>query len=192
MSQILAVPHRRRREGKTDYRKRLRLLKSRKSRVVVRRSTNTITCQIVDYNDKGDFVKASANSQELKKLGWTYHTGNIPASYLTGLLCAKRSEVKEAILDTGLFHSKKGSCLYSALKGVLDGGLNVPHSEDILPAADRVSGKHISDYAEALKKGKPSDYKKQFSSYIKNKTEPANMQKTFEEVKNKILSEKPK
>src|SRR3972149_3806725 len=102
-SQIM--PHRRRREQRTDYRQRLRLLKSRKPRFVVRASVNSITCQIISHDTKGDRTLVSATSLELKKHGWKGHTGNIPAAYLTGFLCgqkAKKHKVKEAILDMGL------------------------------------------------------------------------------------------
>ncbi len=186
------VQHRRRREGKTDYRKRLRLLKSRTTRLVVRKSVNNLVCQLVDYKQTGDVVLTSSGSHELKNFGWIFHTGNLPAAYLTGLLCGvrgKEQKVKEVILDTGLFPSVGGTRLYSALKGAVDGGLQIPHSEEILPPAERISGKHIADYASLLKKTKPTEYKKVFSGYLKNKQEPENLTKVFEEVKKKILSE---
>src|SRR3989344_3613925 len=186
------VPHRRRREGRTDYRKRLRLLKSRTARLVVRKSTNNLTCQIVNYKQTGDVVVTHSDSRELKSFGWNFHTGNLSAAYLTGLLCgvrAKENKVKQAILDTGLYPSVGGTRIYSTLKGAVDGGLEIPHSEEILPPIDRISGKHISDYAALLKKTKPTDYKKNFSGYLKNKQEPENLTKNFEEAKKKILSE---
>jgi large subunit ribosomal protein L18 len=83
----------------------------------------------------------------LKKIGWT-KTGNVPAAYLTGLLAGKKAKEKnvtEAVLDLGLQTSTKGSRIYAALKGVLDAGINVPHSKDILPSEDRIIGKHISE-----------------------------------------------
>ena len=55
------VPFRRRREGKTDYRKRLKLLLSRKPRLVVRKSLNNIIAQIVEYDEKGDRVVVSGD-----------------------------------------------------------------------------------------------------------------------------------
>ena len=186
------VPHRRRREGKTNYRKRLKLLKSRTTRLVVRKSANNLVCQLVNYKTAGDVSVASSSSHELKAFGWNYHTGNLPAAYLTGLLCGlrgKESKVKQAILDTGLHPSIAGTRLYSALKGALDGGLEVPHSEEILPPPERINGKHIADYATLLKKTKPTDYKKLFSGYLKSKQEPENLTKNFEEVKKKILAD---
>ncbi|RLJ06256.1 MAG: 50S ribosomal protein L18 [Candidatus Aenigmatarchaeota archaeon] len=183
------VPHRRRRQGRTDYRKRLRLLKSGKPRLVVRRFLNSVQCQVISYEKTGDKTIASASSLDLKKAGWKAHAGNIPAAYLVGFLCglrAKKSKIKECVLDTGLFTSTQGSSLYAALKGALDAGLNIPHSEDILPSPDRISGKHIASFADTLKKEKPEKYKKQFSNYLKNKLQPEELPKHFEETKAKI------
>ncbi len=183
------IPHRRKREGKTDYRVRLELLKSRKPRLVVRRSLNNITCQIVKFEPEGDKTLVSADSKELKKFGWKFHGGNLPSAYLTGLLCAekaKRHKVSGAILDMGLYESTPGNRLYSALKGAIDGGLEIPHSEGILPKPERIAGQHVSQYAERLKKSSPSRYRKVFSSYLKGKTDPGEMPKAFEQARRKI------
>lgn len=143
------VGYRRKRNGKTNYKRRLNLLKSGGSRVVIRKSNKHATAQIVDYKDGGDIVIASSHSSELKKFGWNHGGGNIPASYLTGLLCGLRAEsrgVKKAILDTGLNPSVKGSRIYSALRGVQEGGIEIPIDEEIAPSEERIEGKHISDY----------------------------------------------
>jgi large subunit ribosomal protein L18 len=141
------IQFKRRREKKTNYKKRLALLKSERTRVVIRKSLSNISIQFINFNPEGDQTVAQASSTELKKLGWT-RCGNIPAAYLTGLLAGKRAKekkVEEAVLDLGLQISTKGSRLYAALKGVLDSGVNVPHSESILPPEDRVKGKHVSE-----------------------------------------------
>ena len=153
-SRIYVVQHRRRREGRTDYRLRLKLIKSGKPRLVVRKSSNNIMCQVIEYGHTGDKVVASADSRKLKEFGWTGHCGNIPAAYLTGMLCgvnAKKAGVKDAILDAGLYTSTRGSRIYAALKGAVDGGISVPHSAEILPAADRIAGKHTKDGGKAAK-----------------------------------------
>lgn len=145
------VPHRRRREGRTDYRLRLKLLKSGKPRFVVRKSSNNLICQIIQHGRSGDKTMVSADSRELVKLGWKVHRGNIPSAYLTGLLCgvrAKKERIPEAVPDMGLYRSTKGSRLYSALKGALDAGLKIPHLQDILPSEERVRGKHTNKKPE--------------------------------------------
>jgi len=188
----IILPHRRRKEGKTNYKKRLDLLKSRQSRLVVRKSSKNIYCQLVNYEIKGDKTVASSSSKELDKFGWTSFAGNLPAAYLTGLLLgvrAKKANLKTAILDKGLYETVHGTRLFATLKGAVDGGLEVPHSEIAFPSAERVSGKHIADYATKLKKEKPTIYKKQFSAYLGSKVAPEELPKLFEAVKAKILAE---
>ena len=189
----MMMPHRRKREGRTDYRARLKLLKSRLPRLVVRRSIRNITCQVVRYEEKGDKVMVAAESRELSNFGWNFHGANLPAAYLTGLLCAERAKqhkIKEAVLDIGLYQTTPGNRLFSALKGAVDGGLAIPHSEDIFPEPGRLSGKHIAEYAEKLKAENPAKYKKIFSGYLKEKAEPKDMPVTFEETKKKIIERK--
>lgn len=184
------VAHRRRREGKTDYQQRLRLVKSGKPRFVVRKSVNNLTCQVIEYLPDGDKTLVSVNSKDVSKLGWKGNPGNLPGAYLVGLLCgvkAGKNKVKEAVLDTGLYVSTPASRIYSALKGAVDAGLKIPHSEDILPKDDRIKGEHIANLAKKLKTEKPDEYKKRFSVYIKNKIPPEDLSKHFEEVKKKIL-----
>lgn len=141
------VSFKRRREEKTNYKKRLALLKSEKARLVIRKSLSNISVQFINFKSIGDETITSAVSTELKKFGWV-KGGNIPAAYLTGLLAGKKAKeknIKEAVLDLGLQTSTKGSRLYAALRGVLDSGVNVPHSKDILPSEERINGKHISE-----------------------------------------------
>jgi large subunit ribosomal protein L18 len=187
------LPHRRKREGKTDYRTRLRLLKSGKPRLVVRRSSKNITCQIIIYETMGDKVSVHSDSKELPKLGWKFLGGNIPSAYLTGFLCAKRAVdigVKEAILDMGFYRSTPSNRIFSALKGAIDGGLNIPHSEEVLPKQERFSGAHIQAYAALLKKESREKYNRIFSGYIKLKINPEDITKAFEDTKKKILESK--
>lgn len=142
---MFIIQHRRRRELKTNYRNRLALIKSNKVRLVIRKRLDNISVQFVEYNPEGDRTLASAFSPELKKFNWSFSTGSIPAAYLTGLLAGKKakSKIKEAVLDIGLHTSTKGSRIYAALKGVLDVGIVVPHSQEILPNENRIKGLHI-------------------------------------------------
>lgn len=178
------MPFKRKLEKKTDYRERLKLLYSKKSRLVIRRSSKHIRAGITEFDPKGDKIIASATTQDLKKFGWAGST-NIPSSYLTGLLIGKRAlkkNINSAILDMGLEKSIKGSRIYAVLKGAIDAGLSIPHSPDILPSDDRISGKHIIDYAQKLKKEDVKRYKKQFSV-----SKPEMIPEMFEKVKSKIM-----
>ena len=142
------VPFRRKREGRTNYKKRLALLKSGKLRVVVRNSLKNVWLQIVEYHDDGDKVLMTVHSRELKKFGWTGYLRNLPAAYLTGLLCglkAKKAGLNGLVLDAGLKKLFRGNLTYSALKGIVDSGLDVAHGEGIFPSDERIQGKHISD-----------------------------------------------
>lgn len=132
----------RKRNVKTNYRKRLILLKSKKPRLVIRKSLNNVILQLIQYHKDGDRIIVSAHSRELKKLGWPFHLGNIPSAYLTGYLLGKKSKVKDAVLDLGLQRSVKGSIIYSALKGAIDAGLSIPCNKDIFPLEDRIKGLH--------------------------------------------------
>ena len=145
------VQFKRRRLGKTDYQRRFKLLSSDKPRLVVRRSLNYITAQIVKADKKGDVVLAGLTSKQLKKFNWKFACDNLPAAYLTGLLIGKLSQKKkinEAILDSGLYQSTKGNRIYATVKGAVDAGLNISIGKDVLPSEERIKGKHISDAVE--------------------------------------------
>ena len=184
------VPFRRKRASKTNYKKRIALIKSEMGRLVIRKANNTVTAQIIDYEPKGDKVLVSARSNELRKLGWKMHTGSTPSAYLTGLLLgtkAKKKKIKDAVLDLGLQTPMSGGRLFAALKGAIDAGMNIPHDPEALPSNDRISGKHIAEYAAKLKNN-PERYSKQFSRCLKEKMNPEEMPKAFEETKKKILA----
>lgn len=189
MAKIKPVLFRRKREGKTNYRKRIALLKSGNKRLVVRKSLRNTTAQIIEYSPGGDKVIASANSAELEKYGYKFNKGNIVAAYLTGLLIGKKSKQKgigEAIVDIGLNPSTKGSRIYAVVKGAVDSGLKISCKEEILPKEDVIKGGHIKNYAEKVKQD-AEKYKKQFSSYMKNNLVPEKITEVFEDIKNKII-----
>jgi large subunit ribosomal protein L18 len=140
---------RRRREGKTDYRKRFNLLKSRETRIVVRNSLKNIYVQFVEYNEAGDKILASAISRELPKIyQWDFSTSTTPAAYLTGLLAATRAKEKginTGVLDIGRKIPVKGSKVFAVLKGVLDAGIKCPHNDEKIPDEERLLGKHLDE-----------------------------------------------
>lgn len=160
--QSLYVLHfKRRRQRKTNYKKRLALLKSRVPRLVARKSNRFFYVQFVDFKEKGDETLAAACSRELEKMGFPGKC-NAPSAYLTGLLAGKRAlkkGVKKFVFDAGLYSASKGSILFAALKGAIDAGVSSKVSEEILPKPERIEGKHLSD----------------------------SVQKSFVEVKQKIL-----
>ena len=131
------VKYRRRRECKTDYYARKRLItqdknkyKSPKYRFVVRVLNKDIVCQIIAADLTHDIVLASANSHELSRFGIQYGLTNYAAAYATGLLLARRVNAKFNLPyegntevngeDFNVEHSEEGARPFRAL---LDVGL---------------------------------------------------------------------
>lgn len=142
------MKYRRRREGKTNYHKRLKLLSGGQTRLVIRRSNTGMIVQLIDYTATGDVIRATATAADVRKAGLTMTSAkSIPAAYLTGYIAglrAKKAGVTNAIVDLGMQTSTKGNRLYAAVKGALDAGLQIPVSETHFPDQDRLDGKHIS------------------------------------------------
>ncbi|CAH8434066.1 unnamed protein product [Heterobilharzia americana] len=212
------VKFRRRREGKTDYYARKRLIwqdknkyNTPKYRLVVRFTNRDIICQIVYARIDGDRVLSSAYAHELPRYGVKVGLTNYAAAYCTGLLCARRvlkqlgldglyAGVEKADgqeyhvesvdgqksafrchLDIGLARTTSGANVFGALKGAVDGGLDIPYSPSRFPGYDqeskeynpevhraRILGHHVSEYMKQLQEESEVDYNRQFSGYIKH------------------------
>eukprot|EP00953_Heterococcus_sp_UTEX-ZZ885_P003470 2388-Heterococcus_DN1.PRE.2 len=101
------VKFRRRREGKTDYRARKRLIcqdknkyNAPKYRLVVRFSNRYVNCQIAYATIEGDKIMCQSNSRELERYGLKTGLKNYAAAYCTGLLCARRLLQKLGLDET--------------------------------------------------------------------------------------------
>ena len=157
LSQTYSMKLKRRKEGKTDYKKRLALLKSGKPWFVVRVKSNQVIAQVVSYQPNGDKARASATSLELRKLGWKKHCGNASSAYLTGFLCGNRAlekGVKECNLDIGLHTPVPGSNVFAVLKGAVDSGLKIPHDEKCFPGEGRIDAKAVEEIKPKIGKAK--------------------------------------
>lgn len=211
------VKFRRRREGKTDYFARKRLVvqdknkyNSPKYRMIVRITNKDICCQVAYARIEGDKIIESAYSHELPQFGVKVGLTNYAAAYCTGLLLARRvlkkfnldktyvgqtkvdgelfevEDVEEgpgafrACLDVGLARTSTGARVFGAMKGAVDGGMDIPHSEKRFPGYDdeanefsaevhkkHIFGGHVAQYMEHLVQEDEEAYKKQFSQYIK-------------------------
>lgn len=184
--------YRRRREGVTDYRARYAMLKSGKIRLVVRRSNKYITVQFVEAKPEGDRTIVGVNSIVLKKYDWKLSCKNSMAAYLIGYLAglkALKKGVKEAILDIGLRTSVKGCRIYCCLKGVLDAGIHVPHSPEILPDEDRIKGRILSEYYAKVMEENPEMLKKIFSQYNRLGVKPEDIPSMVDQVLENIRKE---
>jgi large subunit ribosomal protein L18 len=148
---------------------------------------NHIILQFIKFSEKGDITISSCHSKELEKYGWLGGTSNLPAAYLTGLLCGKKAKgrVKEAVLDIGFVPPIKGSKIFAALKGVIDAGINIPHSDIVFPDEKRIRGTHISEYAKVLGEKR----KERFSEYFERGLDPVDLPSHFEEIVAKIKGE---
>jgi large subunit ribosomal protein L5e len=181
--------------------------------------------QIVHAEIAGDIVGTVAYAHELPRFGIKVGLTNYAAAYSTGLLLARRhlkslkldtiyAGAKEAngevfnvepiegqsgpfrcVLDVGLKRTTTGAKVFAAMKGAVDGGLDIPHrcaasthlcklkllSEtrffgydreakkyDAAAHRDRIMGKHVAEYMRALHTEDEEAYKRQFSQFIKN------------------------
>merc|ERR1712072_1475600 len=89
--------YKRRREGKTDYYARKRLVSQSKNkfatpkyRFVVRFTNKDIICQVISSKIKGDICHTAAYAHELPRYGLSVGLTNYSAAYCVGLLCARR------------------------------------------------------------------------------------------------------
>jgi large subunit ribosomal protein L18 len=160
---------RRKRQGKTDYGKRIKLLKGKHPRIVFRRSNRYVLAQYVTSKEAKDKVEVGVDSRNLKKYGWPEEfkgsLKSLPAAYLTGLLIGKKinsKKLKHPIVDLGMIKNINKNRSFAFLKGLLDSGIKIKCKEKALPSEDSIKGKHL---------------KKDFS-------------KIFEEIKSKIQKEK--
>ena len=186
------ISFRRRREGKTNYHRRLKLIISRRKRLVIRCSNKHTTVQVVEALVQGDKILSQSHSSQLEKqFAWVHNTGNMPSAYLSGYLCglrAKKAKIQDIILDIGIIvHNER---IKSAFRGFLDAGMEVPHDDKWFPKniGERVNGSHIETYAKLLKK-KPTQYKKKFSKILVKKGDPLKIVSDFDKTK-KNMEEK--
>ena len=184
MKMIKEVKFRRRREGITNYRKRLALVKSGLERVVIRKTNKRIIGQVVQYSEKGDRVVTSVDSNELvKKYGWPSRR-NRSTAYLTGMLLAKKAKTTgELILDIGITTPIKGAIPFVFAKGCIDGGMKLKGTFDL--KEEMYNATQTAKYAAQLA-GKQEELKRQFGGYIEEGS-PDSLPKLFNEVKAKIL-----
>lgn len=193
-----------------------------KYRLIVRFTNKDIICQIAYARIEGDYVVSAAYAHELPRYGVKYGLTNYAAAYCTGLLLARRTLQKykldgiyqgttnvtggefenEAVanekrpfkcfLDVGLARTTTGAKVFGALKGAVDGGLDIPHSTRRFPGYSRegkkfnadvhrqhIFGLHVANYMTALKDENPDLYAKQFSRFIKAGIEPTSFEALY-------------
>ena len=153
-------------------------------------TSKNISVQFIEATPNGDRVLASAHVRELYKIGWNGSGTSLPAAYLTGLtagLKASNMGIKQCVIYIGLRRYLPGSRISAVLRGVIDAGLEIPADTKSMPSDKRISGEHISSYAESLLKIDKEKYKRLFSKRIESELKPEEYPKHFEDIKNKIL-----
>ena len=223
------VKFRRRREGKTDYFARKRLVVQDKNkyntpkyRMIVRFSNKDVICQIAYAKIEGDVIVCAAYAHELPQYGVKVGLTNYAAAYCTGLLLARRVLKKFSLdsiyegqtevdggefsvedvdgqpgafrcyLDAGLVRTSTGARVFGAMKGAVDGGLDMPHSMKRFPGydsetqefsaevhRDHIFGKHVANYMRVLQEEDEDQFKQQFSQYIKNGITPDSLEEMY-------------
>ncbi|KAJ3687998.1 hypothetical protein LUZ61_017162 [Rhynchospora tenuis] len=225
------VKFKRRRQGKTDYRARIRLINQDKNkyntpkyRFVVRFTNKDIIAQIISATISGDIVMTSAYAHELPRYGLEVGLTNYAAAYCTGLLLARRvlqklemdseyegqveatgedyqvepSETRRpfrALLDVGLIRTTTGNRVFGALKGALDGGLDIPHSDKRFAGFSKdgkqldaevhrkyIFGEHVANYMRQMEEDEPEKYQTHFSEYIKKGIDADSMEALYKKV----------
>lgn len=149
---------RRRKENKTDYLKRLKLLKSGKPRMVFRRTNKYIIAQYVESHEAQDKIVFGVNSKDLLKYGWTESAKgslkSITASYLTGYLAGKTildKKLETPIVDFGMVQTLHKTKVYAFLKGLIDSGIEISCDEECFPEESRIKGEHMKNKVDIEK-----------------------------------------
>ncbi len=159
---------RRRREFKTDYGRRIKLLKSNVPRIVFRKTNRYLIAQYIVSKEARDSVKLGLTSKNLIAHGWSDEfkgsLKSIPASYLLGLLMGKKiqdNKLEKPIVDFGMINVEHKSKVYGFLKGLKDAGLEISCKEELFPEEARIQGKNLKkDFSAEFEKIKSNIQKK--------------------------------
>ena len=151
---------RRRKQSKTDYGKRIKLLKSGFPRIVFRKTNTYVLSQYVETKEAQDKVIFGFCSKDLFRYGWPKEFENslksIPAAYLLGFLSGKRiqkEKLKTPLPDFGMSRMVHKTKVYAFLKGLIDSGLELKYKKDIFPDENKLSGKNLKkDFSSEFSK----------------------------------------
>jgi len=200
-----------------------------KFRLILRFSNKNISCQVAYTTLAGDKICCHAYARELSNYGLTVGITNYSAAYCVGLLCARRCLSSFAldkiyggvdsvtgadtmvepvsagarpfsmIIDTGLKRTSTGSKLFGILKGALDGGIRIPHSEKRFVGYEKITkkyepetmrryifGAHVSDFMEELEEEEPDSFRRQFSQFIKHNVKHDDLEEVYKTVHKEI------
>lgn len=164
----MKIPKRRRIERKTDYGKRIKMLKSETPRVLFRKTNRYIIAQYVKSEEAQDKIIVGLTSKNLKEFGWPKEfegsLKSVPASYLTGFLLGKeiiKKKLETPIVDFGMIRALNKNKGFAFIKGLIDAGIKIKCSAENFPEEERVSGKNLKkDFTKTFKEIKSKIEKK--------------------------------
>jgi large subunit ribosomal protein L18 len=143
---------RRRKENKTDYLKRLKLLKGETPRIVFRKTNKYIISEYTVSKEAQDRVVFGMDSRKLNEYGWPKNAQgglkSITAAYLTGYLTGKtiiKQKLDTPILDAGMNRMLHKNKIYAFLKGVIDSGIKINCAKEFFPEESRIKGDHLKN-----------------------------------------------
>jgi len=197
---------------------------SPKYRFAVRFTNRDVICQVIYATIAGDVTICAAYSHELPKYGMKAGLTNYAATYATGLLCARRLLTKyglaetyegntdnigedynveaegdrrpfKCFLDTGLVRTSTGARVFAALKGAVDGGLDIPHNDKRYAGYDLqdksldpetleryIKGGVVAEYAEEMQEEEPEKFETHFAKYLAEDFDPTELEDAMEGV----------
>jgi large subunit ribosomal protein L18 len=178
------------RTHKTNYRKRQALLVSRRDFVTIKITNQNVIAQVLKPEIRGDIVRVSTHSRELRRYGWKGSLNSLPACFLVGLVLGRKAlekGVDKAILYIGnkAFTSRIAACM----KGIVQAGINIPISSESYPTEHRLNGQHIAEFALKIKAGDINKYNRYFSSLLREGLVPENYHSHVDEITARILKE---
>jgi len=160
----MRVSKRRRREHKTDYGKRIKMLKGETPRIIFRKSNKYVIAQYVSSVQAQDKIEFGISSKDLLKYDWPKENQgglkSITASYFTGFLVGKKilkGSLENPIPDFGMQRVLHKTKIYAFLNGLIDAGVKIKCDEKLFPEESRIKGKHMKkDFSSSFEKIKSS------------------------------------
>ena len=153
---------RRRKENRTDYEKRIGLLKSHTPRIAFRKSSRYVIAQYITSIGAQDKIVMGITSRILLKYGWPEDMKgslkSIPASYLTGFYLGKKILEKKLavpIIDFGMIRAVNGSRAFAFIRGLVDSEVKIKHEAESFPDQERIKGTKLKrDFSVSFAKVK--------------------------------------
>jgi large subunit ribosomal protein L5e len=123
---------------------------------------------------------------KVEDLGEDYHVGHDDEDAPRPFKC---------FLDTGLVRTSTGAKVFAALKGAVDGGLDIPHNEKRFAGYDLQDKSHdpdtleryikggvVAEYAEEMQEEEPEKFEAHFKKYLDNDFDPTELEDAMDAV----------